>query len=258
MKTTTLMLFIGILALSVPGQEGSDIPKLLDEYKEAFKVWQTEVREARQKRLPRKEWPKRPAVKFYPLVKVAVASVPEGSDEAGQGLAWMLQNIRGTRLNYKKALVKQQTLADRLMKHHVDQACMLAVARFFSGPPKAKKGAPDYRSLYAGCLRTILEKNQNVKVRVQAHYSLANCLASKYMKPTAVELEEAHMALKTLLQKHADAPLAKRATRFLYELEHLQIGMKAPDFETTDVDGVAFKLSDYHGKVVVLDFWGFW
>ena len=25
-----------------------------------------------------------------------------------------------------------------------------------------------------------------------------------------------------------------------------------------DVDGVAFKLSDYRGKVVVLDYWGFW
>jgi peroxiredoxin len=34
--------------------------------------------------------------------------------------------------------------------------------------------------------------------------------------------------------------------------------MQVPDFETEDVEGQPFKLSDYAGKVVVLDFWGFW
>jgi peroxiredoxin len=34
--------------------------------------------------------------------------------------------------------------------------------------------------------------------------------------------------------------------------------MQAPDFESVDQDGVAFKLSDYRGKVIVVDFWGFW
>ena len=32
----------------------------------------------------------------------------------------------------------------------------------------------------------------------------------------------------------------------------------AGEIEGTDQDGVAFKLSDYRGKVVVLDFWGDW
>lgn len=36
------------------------------------------------------------------------------------------------------------------------------------------------------------------------------------------------------------------------------IGQLAPEISGEDVDGVAFKLSDYRGKVVVLDFWGFW
>ncbi len=38
----------------------------------------------------------------------------------------------------------------------------------------------------------------------------------------------------------------------------LAIGKQAPDFTAKDADGVAFKLSDYRGKVVVLDFWGYW
>lgn len=36
------------------------------------------------------------------------------------------------------------------------------------------------------------------------------------------------------------------------------IGDTAPDIEGEDIDGVPFKLSDYRGKVVVLDFWGHW
>ena len=38
----------------------------------------------------------------------------------------------------------------------------------------------------------------------------------------------------------------------------LEIGCTAPDIEAGDLDGVVFKLSDYRGRVVVLDFWGDW
>ena len=44
----------------------------------------------------------------------------------------------------------------------------------------------------------------------------------------------------------------------LFELQHLQLGMTAPEIDGADEDTVGFKLSDYRGKVVVLDFWGFW
>ena len=37
-----------------------------------------------------------------------------------------------------------------------------------------------------------------------------------------------------------------------------QVNEPAPDIVGEDVDGKEFKLSDYRGKVVVLDFWGFW
>lgn len=40
--------------------------------------------------------------------------------------------------------------------------------------------------------------------------------------------------------------------------EHLQVGKVAPDFEALDENGVKWKLSDYKGKVVVVDFWGYW
>jgi cytochrome oxidase Cu insertion factor (SCO1/SenC/PrrC family) len=34
-----------------------------------------------------------------------------------------------------------------------------------------------------------------------------------------------------------------------------KVGSAAPEIQGIDGDGVAFKLSDYSGKVVLLDFW---
>lgn len=44
----------------------------------------------------------------------------------------------------------------------------------------------------------------------------------------------------------------------IFEIENLYIGATVPEIAGTDIDGVSFKLSDYRGKVVMLDFWGHW
>jgi hypothetical protein len=38
----------------------------------------------------------------------------------------------------------------------------------------------------------------------------------------------------------------------------LEVGNQAPEISGEDIDGKKFKLSDYRGKVVMLDFWGDW
>lgn len=70
-----------------------------------------------------------------------------------------------------------------------------------------------------------------------------------------VDLQTRFGGLKSAGDKRTYGALAEG---FLYELDHLQIGMQAPDFEATDENGVKFKLSDYKDKVVVVDFWGNW
>jgi hypothetical protein len=57
---------------------------------------------------------------------------------------------------------------------------------------------------------------------------------------------------------YPDTAAARTAAGALFKLDKLQVGMEAPDYATSDVDGHEFKLSDYRGKIVVLDFWGFW
>jgi AhpC/TSA family len=49
-------------------------------------------------------------------------------------------------------------------------------------------------------------------------------------------------------------PLRER----LKKADSLLIGTAAPEIAAADIDGKEFKLSDYRGKVVMLDFWGDW
>ena len=52
--------------------------------------------------------------------------------------------------------------------------------------------------------------------------------------------------------------LLEDAKNQLFALKYLSIGKVAPEIAGADTDGVDFKLSDYRGKVVFLDFWGDW
>ncbi len=105
----------------------------------------------------------------------------------------------------------------------------------------------------AAALRKILDKSPHKNVQAAAAFALALSILESRPSDKA-KIDEA----KTLLKGLAETSYAKEADAYLFELENLQVGMTAPDFETTDQDGKSFKLSDYRGKVVIVDFWGFW
>jgi len=49
--------------------------------------------------------------------------------------------------------------------------------------------------------------------------------------------------------------VGEKAEAELFKIRHLAIGKEAPEIEGEDQDGKHFKLSDYRGKVVLLDIW---
>ena len=87
--------------------------------------------------------------------------------------------------------------------------------------------------------------------------------ADKLAKEAEAVLEEANAKYGDfVLYKDSrvmkDITIADKTAGPLFELRNLAIGKTAPDIVADDLDGKSFKLSEYRGKVVVLDFWGNW
>ena len=81
--------------------------------------------------------------------------------------------------------------------------------------------------------------------------------------PEALEAVEA--ALRRVMEEYGDVPRGNStygvmADAALYPLgeEDLAVGRTAPEIVGTTVDGEEMRLSDFRGKVTVIDFWGDW
>ena len=84
--------------------------------------------------------------------------------------------------------------------------------------------------------------------------------------PEAIE-KESDLVLDSLVKNYKDVPIkgsrngetyGTRIESMIFAKEKLQVGCVAEDIVGEDLDGEEFKLSDYRGKVVVIDFWGDW
>jgi hypothetical protein len=119
-------------------------------------------------------------------------------------------------------------------------------------------------------LRTMIEKSPHRTIRGIACLSLARNLkyqagaARHQKKPDADRLaREAEATYERAAADYGDVcfrdrTVGDRARGALFEMRNLAVGKKAPDIAGEDIDGKKFRLSDYKGKVVLLDFWGNW
>jgi hypothetical protein len=127
----------------------------------------------------------------------------------------------------------------------------------------------------AALIRTVLEKTPEREAKGKGYYILGQRLkgdserAAQHGKVRAAEQlsREAEQVWERVVKDYADVALGRARNHLklgdlvkndLYELRHLGIGKQAPEIEGEDIDGKKFKLSDYRGKVVLLDFWGHW
>jgi peroxiredoxin len=72
---------------------------------------------------------------------------------------------------------------------------------------------------------------------------------------TAGRDEEVRPYLEQIVTIAADSASVAEAEGYLYQIDHLAIGMEAPDFSTPTIAGDTLRLSDLRGQVVLLDFW---
>jgi hypothetical protein len=143
---------------------------------------------------------------------------------------------------------------------------------------------------YETFLHVVLEKNPHKEVRARACLALAHFLHNRALRLDLVRdqpaparefadlygkeylegllrqdptegVREAEALLTRAARDYDDVKLpdgetvAQKAEPELFGIRHLSVGKVAPEIEGADQDGVRFKLSDYRGKVVLLDFW---
>jgi hypothetical protein len=89
---------------------------------------------------------------------------------------------------------------------------------------------------------------QSLRLQFEARYRAGD-------KDAGSLLKEAEGTLKQLAGNPKLAAAVKEAE---FALKHLTVSRPAMEIEGDDLDGKKVKLSDYRGKVVVLDFWGNW
>lgn len=119
-------------------------------------------------------------------------------------------------------------------------------------------------------LENVAKKTESSAVRGPAMFAQAGILTrelgSEQDSDKAKALEAEAIRIYTALAEPAyadiilyrDVKLGASAASSLFELQNLAPGKMAPEIEAEDIDGTTFKLSDYRGKVVMLDFWGDW
>lgn len=158
--------------------------------------------------------------------------------------------------------------------------------------PLCQRVAYGFCQEYETFLRATLEKNPHKNVRAVAALSLAHFLNNRLQRLDLVKdqpdlakefaglfgkdylsklqrqdragaIGEVEAAFERAAEKYGDVKLpagdtvAERAKAELFEIRNLSVGKVAPDIEGEDQDGKRFKLSDYRGKVVLLDFWSY-
>jgi hypothetical protein len=119
-------------------------------------------------------------------------------------------------------------------------------------------------------LRALLLKDDRGEVKGVACLALAQSLKSRadnLPEAQAKDADKLRQESEELFLRAGDqfsavkfgrGTVGEKAKGELFELRNLSIGKTAPEIEGEDADSKKFKLSDYRGKVVLLDFWGNW
>jgi hypothetical protein len=165
-----------------------------------------------------------------------------------------------------------KTALELFVEHHADSKKVASLVQML-GQFASNEQSPIAKPVLAFLDRTA-EKHPEKAARGSALFAKAVMAKKKHAaaeyqqaKNEAELAKEAERAFEVVIETYGDEKpfarqpkktIAERATVELFELRNLRVGKEAPDISGEDLDAKAFKLSEYRGKVVLLDFWGDW
>lgn len=237
------------LPTAVIAQEGTQqdpkaaYQKLSKSFSKAYSAWQDELAAAIKK--AQKDGKRPPRSAYAPPTKEFIGTAQElaqefaGTDDAVPFLGFILKNASRERNAVKWAV---KTLAS-------DHASSKAIGDVVDYLPKVMRMAG---SSARGLLADVADNHDDKSIRAKALLARGRYSASQDKTADAVA------DFKQVAKLTSDADLLEEAKEGITEATKLAIGSTAPEIDGVDIDGVPFKLSDYRGKAVLLDFWGFW
>lgn len=215
--------------------------------------WRAEVQKAQAAAKDAKPGEAMPALPmrpdFSPIVAKAKAFADEfaGTDDAVPFLLFVVQNGGTQKAQKDTVRAAFETLLDR----HLDSP---KLATFGPGMPFIGQTVdPEFGQQALDRL----EKSADPAVRGWALLARHQATIENADRESA-EYAAAKQTLQDAARLAKDERLAKEIRGAIDLREKFGIGCVAPDIVGVDLDGVEFKLSDYEGKVVFLDFWGDW
>lgn len=165
----------------------------------------------------------------------------------GPSVAWMLEFVKLAGFDEKKTNAEMAKVLELLTSK-------------FSGAPWIGDSLElvhlDREALGAATLRPLYEAvaagNENRSNQAMALYRLA------WMEKRAGKKDEAERIFEDLAKNFRNTKFGTTAASTRTSKEASDAGGSAPDFYAETLEGHAVSLSDYRGKVVLLDFYGFW
>jgi hypothetical protein len=244
-----------VLLLALPARADDTLQTMQAEFEAAQKQWYEQVEAIYQKAQEEGRMfdmtsvPPSPREAFLPRFR-SYAEKHAGTDHAVPALVWIVSNPpNGPGM---PDFEPTQWAVDELRRHHAASPDIAeALQALLYSPP----GVAD--RIVALC-ETVLEENGNADCRSSAKFVLAITLYGNLFEGPGRDPERAKQLFRQLAESADSNPYADQAKGYLYEAEHLQVGMKAPAIEGTSVEGTPIRLAQFEGQVVVLDFWGFW
>ena len=264
-----------VACASAPAQ--GTVREILKEHADADQAWLAEYRDAdeddRAELRQKRPWPS----KWFDRLMQAIEKDP-GSDAALQAATWILTKraASGRKLDPVIAVLHENHLASpdldgviRSLSRVPTKASMELLRSLEAESPhdEVRAMACFYQAVATKRLAAMVRRGKSDPEVMESFvrpYGRETVDWLESQDPAGLEAEaEALYAKVQQTPAYADVPygrstLKDAAKGDLHELRHLSIGKVAPEIEGEDLDGVAFKLSDYRGKVVVLDFWGDW
>jgi len=183
-----------------------------------------------------------PAKAFRPRFEALV-------ETDGQALVWLIDTAKSSGLRKDDLSSAKLALYERIVaKHLAADWCADAMDMMF----RDKKALGDNLERLA---LAAIESEGTSRGRGQAMFRLAARWANADSEETAKKGQELY---DKIMEEYAGTELATFVDSERYAGVGIAVGKVAPDFNAVTADGDEFKLSDYRGKVTVIDFWGFW